>query len=282
MKKSYTLFFALIIFLYSINAQIYDTIKVKVHEHTMTLYSSGIGKPTVILEAGGGSSHKTWELVQPKLAASARIISYDRPGYLNSDTCTLSRDAITIARELKAALTKAKIDPPYILSGWSYGGALIRVFAGLYPDEVAGMVLVDPAPEEVYPRLEREFPEMMKEDMEYMQAILTSKTRPGEREEMRMFDISMNQARLSDELHATPTTLLIAAGKAEGGQDRDTTNPINRAWVEELVKWAVKRPALKYEIITSSGHHIARSQPDIVAKAILDHIYRYQVRHKSD
>lgn len=256
-------------------AQSVDTIKVKVHNHVMTLYSSGVGKPAVILEAGGGSSHRTWQLVQPKIAYSARVVSYDRPGYLNSDTCTSPRDALTIAKELKEALTKAKIHPPYIFAGWSYGGSLVRVFAGLYPKDVEGMVLVDPAPEEVYARFEREFPELMKEDEKYMQEILSSKTRPGEREEMRLYDSSMNQARRSDKLHSTPTTLLIAAGKAEGGQDRDTSKPMARIWVEELVKWAKKRPNLKYEIIANSGHHIARFQPDTVINAIRYHINLY-------
>ena len=99
------------IFWVDANAQTIDTIKVKVHDHVMTLYSSGVGKPTVILEAGGGSNHRTWQLVQPKLANSVRAISYDRPGYLNSDTCTAPRDAITIAKELKEALIKANILP---------------------------------------------------------------------------------------------------------------------------------------------------------------------------
>ena len=256
-------------------AQSVDTIKVKVHNHVMTLYSSGVGKPAVVLEAGGGTGHRTWQLVQPKIAYSARVVSYDRPGYLNSDTCTSPRDALTIAKELKEALTKAKIHPPYIFAGWSYGGSLVRVFAGLYPKDVEGMVLVDPAPEEVYARFEREFPELMKEDEKYMQEILSSKTRPGEREEMRLYDSSMNQARRSDKLHSTPTTLLIAAGKAEGGQDRDTSKPMARIWVEELVKWAKKRPNLKYEIIANSGHHIARFQPDTVINAIRYHINLY-------
>ena len=267
----------LVIFLYSnfCVAQNIDTIKVKVHDHTMTLYVSGVSKPNVILEAGGGSSHRTWQLVQPKLANSARVVSYDRPGYLNSDTCTLPRDAITIAKELKEALTKANIHPPYIFAGWSYGGSLVRVFAGLYPKDVVGMVLVDPAPEEFYVRFEKEFPEVMKEGKKYIQEILSSKTRPGEREEMRLYDSSMNQARGSDKLHSTPTTLLIAAGKAEGGQDRDTSKPMARIWVEELVKWADKRPNLKYEIIANSGHHIARFQPDTVINAIRYHINLY-------
>lgn len=258
------------------NAQTVDTIKVKVHDHLMTLYSSGVGKPNVILEAGGGSNHKTWQFVQPNIASSARVVSYDRPGYLNSDTCSSPRDAITIAKELKEALTKANIHPPYIFAGWSYGGSLVRVFAGLYPKDVIGMVLVDPAPEEFYARFEKEFPEVMREADKYLKEILASKTRPGEREEMRLYDSSMNQARRSDKLHSTPTTLLIAAGKAEGGQDRDTSQPMARIWVEELVKWGRKRPNLKYEIIANSGHHIARYQPDTVVQAIRELINKYQ------
>lgn len=256
-------------------AQRTDTVKVKVHDHELTLYVSGNGKPAVILEAGGGSNHRTWQLVQPKIAEITKVVSYDRPGYLKSDSCSSPRDAIRIATELKEALVKANIDPPYILSGWSYGGSLVRVFAGLYPKDVVAMVLVDPAPEEVYARLEKEFPEFLKEDDKYMNEILTSKTRIGEREEMRMYDSSMNQARRSDKLHSTPTILLIAAGKAEGGQDRDPSNPMNKAWIEELEKWAKKRPNLEYKLITNSGHHIARFQPDIVINAIRNHVDQY-------
>ena len=277
MKKITLIFLSVFFFSYACMAQQTDTIKVKVHDHFMTLYASGQGKPTVVLEAGGGSSHSAWQSVQPKIAEFSKVVSYDRPGYLNSDTCTSSRDAITIAKELKEALTKANIPAPYIFVGWSYGGSLVRVFAGLYPKDVVGMVLVDPAPEEFYVRFEREFPEIMKEDEKYIQEILASKTKPGEREEMRLYDSSMNQARRSDKLHSTPTTLLIAAGKAEGGQDRDTTNPVNRIWVEELVKWAKKRPNLQYKLITNSGHHIARFQPDTVINAIRYYIDQYQL-----
>ncbi len=108
----------------------------------------------------------------------------------------------------------------------------------------------------------------MKEDQKYIQEILQSKTRIGEREEMRLFDSSMNQARRSDKVHSTPTTLLIAAGKVPGGQDRDSSVPVNKAWIEELEKWGKKRPNLNYKIIANSGHHIARFQPDTVVNAI--------------
>jgi CubicO group peptidase (beta-lactamase class C family)/pimeloyl-ACP methyl ester carboxylesterase len=259
-------------------AQRTDTLKLKVHDHVMTLYASGAGNPAVILEAGGGSSHRTWDSVQQKISRFARVVSYDRPGYLNSDTCSSSRDAITVAKELREALNKAGIKPPYVLAGWSLGGAFVSVFAGLFPKDVAGLVLVDPAPEEFYARFEKEFPELMAEDRKYIQDILESKNRIGEREEMRFFDSSMNQARRSDAQHTTPTYLLIAAGKASGGQDRDPSYPLNKIWIEELEKWAQKRPNLNYEIITNSGHHIARSQPDTVVHAIRHMVEQFQMK----
>jgi len=259
-------------------AQKIDTIKVKVHDHVITLYASGAGSPVVVLEAGGASNHKTWDSVQHKVAKVTKVVSYDRPGYLNSDTCSKPRDAVTVAKELKEALVKANIQPPYVLAGWSLGGAFVRVFAGLYPKDVAGLVLVDPAPEESYARFEKEFPDSMAEDAKYIKEILASKTRIGEREEMRFFDSSMNQARISDAQHTAPTYLLIAAGKAPGGQDRDPSNPLNRIWIEELEKWAKKRPNLKYEIISNSGHHIARFQPDTVVHAIRDILTEWQVK----
>jgi CubicO group peptidase (beta-lactamase class C family)/pimeloyl-ACP methyl ester carboxylesterase len=276
--KKYIIPLLILFFSLASVAQEIDTIKVKVHDHVMTLYASGAGSPAVILEAGGASNHKTWDSVRTKLSKLSKVIAYDRPGYLNSDTCSSSRDALTVAKELREGLIKAGIKPSYVLAGWSMGGAFVRVFAGLYPKDVVGLVLVDPAPEESYARFDKEFPELMAEDAKYMQEILTSKTRIGEREEMRFFDSSMNQARRSDAQHATLIYLLIAAGKAPGGQDRDPSNPLNRIWIEELEKWAMKRPNLKYEIIRNSGHHIARFQPDTVVHAIRDVVTQWQFK----
>ena len=124
-----------------------------------------------------------------------RVISYDRPGYLQSGICEKPRDAITVAKELDETLRTAGYPPPYILVGWSLGGAFARVFCGLFPGSVAGLVLVDPTPEDVYARVEKEFPELMAADSAYMRESLASTNRPGERAENMAFDSSMNQAR---------------------------------------------------------------------------------------
>lgn len=271
MSNSNCLLFISMLFAFESNAQQVDTVKVKVHDHVITLYSSGIGKPTVILEAGGGSNHKeTWEKVEAKLASFAKVVSYDRPGYLNSETCNSTRDAVTVAKELKEALTRVGIKPPYILAGWSLGGSFVRVFAGLYPQDVSGLVLVDPAPENSYPLFEKDSTYLAEKKAHHNR--LMSSNRVGQKAEWLAFDSSMYQGRRSDAWHATPTTLLIAAGKADGGQNRDTTDPLNRIWVEELIKWGKKRPNLKYKIISNSGHHMARFQPDTVINAVLYHI----------
>lgn len=250
-----------------------DTLQVDVDHHKMSMYVSGNGKYTVVLEAGGSSNHNCWRMIDTAIAKNTRVISYDRPGYLKSEVCEKTRDAVTIAKELKEALQKSGYPPPYILVGWSMGGAFARVFCGLYPESVAGLVLVDPTPEDVYARATKEFPELMAEDSIYMKEIIESKNRPGERGEMIVFDSSMNQARLSDATHSTPTTLLIAAyGKAPGEFENDPNHPMNRSWVEELLKWAEKRPNLQYKIIKNSGHHIAKLRPEVVINAISEMI----------
>lgn len=250
-----------------------DTLQVSVDNHKMSMYVSGTGKYTVILEAGGASNHRCWRSIDTAIAKRTRLISYDRPGYMKSEICEKTRDAITVAKELRQALQIAGYPPPYILVGWSMGGAFARVFCGLYSESVVGLILVDPTPEDVYARAEKEFPELIAEDSVYMKELLASKNRPGERGENIVFETSMNQARLSDASHKTPTTLLIATyGKAFGDSENDPNNPINRIWVEELLKWAAKRPNLKYQIIENSGHHIAKTKPEIVIKAITEMI----------
>lgn len=263
----------------STKAQTVDTIKVKVHDHVMTLYSSGNSKPTVIMESGGGSTHRAWRTVQAMVASTTRVVSYDRPGYLNSDSCVLPGDALRVAKELREALSKANIQPPYILTGWSLGGAFVRVFAGLYSKDVVGMILVDPTPEDFYTRAEKEIPEFAAGKASYFQEVM-NKGPQGERTEMMMFDSSMNQARRSDASHTTTTTLLIAADKTDGVDSRDSSHPVGKIWIGELENWGKKRPNVNYQLITNSGHNIARSQPDIVVNAIIQLVNQYNSRPK--
>jgi pimeloyl-ACP methyl ester carboxylesterase len=99
--------------------------------------------PTVVLEAGMGSFSANWYWVQHELARTMRVVAYDRAGLGWSDRGTAPRDADSIARELHAALGAAGVEGPYLLAGHSFGGLPVRAFAALFPDETAGVVLVD-------------------------------------------------------------------------------------------------------------------------------------------
>jgi len=97
----------------------------------------------VVLEAGMGSFSSNWYWVQSELAKTMRVVSYDRAGLGWSERGHRPRDAATLARELHTALHAAGVDGPYVLAGHSFGGLPVRAFAGLFPDETAGLVLVD-------------------------------------------------------------------------------------------------------------------------------------------
>jgi pimeloyl-ACP methyl ester carboxylesterase len=104
--------------------------------------------PTVILDAGNGGSSLDWSLVQPGVAAFARVCSYDRAGYGWSDSGPQPRTSGRIVRELHTLLAKAGVPGPYVLVGHSFGGLNMRLYAYTYPHEVAGLVLVDSSHEQ--------------------------------------------------------------------------------------------------------------------------------------
>ncbi len=129
---------------------------VDVGDHRLHLYCTGAPdpgvetSPTVILDAGlGGYSHD-WLRVQPQVAQFARVCAYDRAGYAWSDPGPPPRDSRQVVADLHALLTNANVPPPYVLVGHSFGGLNARFYAKQYPDQVAGVVLVDATPEDVY------------------------------------------------------------------------------------------------------------------------------------
>ena len=108
------------------------------------LHEQGQGSPTVLLESGLAASSLSWALVQPQIAEWARVCSYDRAGFGWSSPGATPRTVGHVLAELKSLLRAAGLQPPFLLVGHSYGGLLVSAFAHSYPEDVAGVVLVDP------------------------------------------------------------------------------------------------------------------------------------------
>ncbi|RFS17813.1 alpha/beta fold hydrolase [Emticicia sp. C21] len=99
--------------------------------------------PSVVLEAGSGDFSFDWLMVQTKVAVFTRVYAYDRAGLAWSDLGPRPHTMQQAVYDLHTLLLKARVPKPYVLVGASYGGLLVRLFEQTYPDEVAGIVLVD-------------------------------------------------------------------------------------------------------------------------------------------
>ena len=104
------------------------------------------GRPVVVFEAGATNSLEIWRGIVPQVAAIAPAIAYDRAGLGHSDWDNTTPTPQHVASRLRRLLQQVGAAPPYILVGYSWGGILVRYFAGYHPREVAGIVFVDPGP----------------------------------------------------------------------------------------------------------------------------------------
>lgn len=105
------------------------------------------GGPTVVLEAGFGGFSPGFAWLLDELAEVTTVVAYDRPGYGWSTPADRPVDAPATAADLHEALTTRGLPTPYVLVGHSLGAHYARVFAGRFPDDVAGLVLLDPTHE---------------------------------------------------------------------------------------------------------------------------------------
>jgi pimeloyl-ACP methyl ester carboxylesterase len=119
---------------------------VDVDGRRMHVVESGAGSPVVVLESGIAASCLNWTNIHAEAARLTRVCSYDRASLGWSDPARTPRLTSRLIHELRDLLKAANISGRYVLVGHSYGGMLVRAYAAKYPEEVAGLVLVDPLP----------------------------------------------------------------------------------------------------------------------------------------
>jgi len=126
---------------------------VDVGGHRLYIECTGSGSPTVVLQAGLGASSASWAGIAPNVAASTTVCAYDRAGHGRSEEAAGPQDGIALATDLHTLLERAGVAGPYVLVAHSSGGPYVRVFAARYPDQVAGMVLLDAQPADAFTAL---------------------------------------------------------------------------------------------------------------------------------
>jgi pimeloyl-ACP methyl ester carboxylesterase len=218
----------------------------------------GTGARTVILESGLGDTLDVWQTVQPQIAARcARTFSYNRAGYLGSDNSNSPRDSQTIVAELRAELQRLNIKPPYVLVGHSLGGLYMQYFARNYPEEVAGLVLVDSTHWE-----------------EQLAMGSPANTPYNSRTAVTLFMPWIMRREINDsadagkQVHASPTatsfpTIVLSSTRGPAGE-----TPAARATAARLQdEIAADFPGSDHVRVDDSGHYIQREHPEVVVGA---------------
>ena len=197
---------------------------VEVKGHKLFLTCIGSGDPTVILESGLGETSAYWNRIASEVSRSSRVCAYDRAGRGRSEPAREPLDGIGTARELHTLLVDANVLGPFVLVGHSSGAQYVRIFAGLYPEDVAGMVLLDGQPAEAFSRLPT-FPGFHRNYRRIL-ALLRSMARlgagrPGDarnlRDEFAELPIALDQAHSAPKPGNKPLIVVTAARNALPG-----------------------------------------------------------------
>lgn len=228
------------------------------HGGKVTYSLAGQGTPAVVLQSGLGDGRAPWATVYQALLPRHRVLALDRPGYGASPAASGPRDPCQIATETRQVLQQAGVSPPYLLVGHSLGGLYQYVFARLYPQDVAGLVLLDPTHPTHWATVQSAAPASASL-LRAMRATVFSSTMRAEFDE---------QASCLDRLDTlpplqAPTTLLwsTVASEVEGREFR-------RALGELRKDWASLTHARNIINVAGSGHYIQRDAPRTVVDAI--------------
>jgi pimeloyl-ACP methyl ester carboxylesterase len=228
----------------------------------------GTGSPTVVLESGLGDASGVWGSMIPALVKTTHVCFYDRASMGGSDARPGPRTSATIARELHALLRHEGIAGPYILAGHSIAGYHMRVFASLYPSEVAGMVMVDSSHPDQFARdLEVLGPRRPNEasDVAAYRQGLTSLANPLNNPEHFDIPVSAAQVRATGALGNMPLVVLTA-GKS--GLPLKRPQPLEAAWRGMQEELAGLSTDSVHVLMPKSGHYIQVESPKAVIVAI--------------
>ncbi len=231
--------------------------KYDVGGYKLYLLSYGQNKPTVILESGigDGGTKSGWDVVQKEVKNFAQVCLYDRAGLGKSDKGPSPRTTIQIANELHALLESAKLAPPYILVGHSMGGLHIQTYAMLYPEDIAGMVFVDPTPKELVDTLSAEARQNL--ILAGAPQGVLDETGEGLNESIPIF-------KSLPSLPDVPVVVITSSFTGEGNVDKSQWEEL-KGYHQKLSEEVSDGTHI---IATKSGHYIQMEEPDLVVEAI--------------
>jgi len=256
---------------------------VDIGTHSLYIHCLGTGRPTTVIDTGVGETFESWEPVIERLGRQTRVCAYDRAGYGRSEPGPMPRDSQRAADELYLLLTESGEDGPFLLVGHSLGGLNMQLYANSYPEEVAGLVLLDPSPlawmtGEGFPTLRDLFRQESLAQREAAEALKASSD-PGAKATVAFMEAAASEfeeffGRTADELAAIDSfgelpLIVIGATEPDPGFGQDG-QAFRQFWNEESQALARKSASGKFILAEGSSHHIHLDSPQLVIDAVLE------------
>jgi len=255
---------------------------IDVYGHKLHIHCVGPddARPIVILEAGGGGFSKDWSAVETLLASDIRTCAYDRAGLGWSEPGPAPRTLKQEVFELHTLLKLAKLLPPFIMVGQSIGALDVRLYTKQYPNDVAGIALIDPTDESstLYSLTAKRWIKLR--ELARGRAVPPVRTSGpastgynpeddylGDEAQLLYFDRLKNPRPLDDR-----PLLVLAAGKRPPppGITEESYKDIRRANDEYRREQAHFSTNSRFIVDANSGHNIQTEDPKAVADVIRD------------
>jgi len=238
------------------------------------------GEPTIVLEAGLEEDSRTWDAIVGPMQSDHRLCAYDRAGVGQSEPpVERSVTATDHARDLRALLDAAGVVGPYVLVSQSYGAAVAIVFTHANPDDVAGLLFVDPRTPWTSARFRAVLPKPAKDEPDGLVQLRFSldsfETDPLLNHENLSLGRSYEEAAAALD-GAAPAfgdrpVVVLSAGislGAELGLPPDLAKKTDEIWAEDHRELAGESTNGSVETVPGAGHMIQIDRPQAVIEAL--------------
>ncbi len=250
----------------------------------LEMVSFGQGTPTVIVEAALSDpavESGSWKSVIDEVAKTTRICIYDRAGLGKSDAVTTgSRTSLDFMKDLHTLLGKAKAPPPYILVGHSIGGYTVRLYASKYPEEVAGVILVDTSIADQWsewlalmPPESRQEPEGLRKTRNLFKQKAVSQN-PDNVPERLDFNASSAEVKATGDLGNKPLVIISHSrdGRSFPDLPKDVSDKVEQAWdgwQNDLCRLSSNS---RHKTAVKAGHYVQREDPqlEVIDRGLLE------------
>ncbi|ANU18433.1 alpha/beta hydrolase [Planococcus maritimus] len=221
------------------------------------LYCKVLGEdtdgPVIVFDSGYGVPTRRWNSIKTEVSSFSKLLIYDRAGLGRSTLDSRPRHSLQHVENLRNLLQKKEVKPPYMLVGHSFGGLNVRLYASMYPEEIAGLILLDSCHEDQNKLMAEELSSDMQADY-YGQF--------GAEGTLAEFEQSLEQVRKYKTLGDMPLTVVT------GGNQPDHTEESWGHWMDFQKGLAALSTKSRHVVLTDVGHSVHIDNPEAVVQEI--------------